>query len=229
MDMKYGFIAESLRINEAIYDCFSFLNEKEQKKFVKKFKEQPHSEIQIMHTFHELLLGTYLSKNGFVVENDHKLSNKTPDWSILDSSYDVVAIVEIVNHHIDNKTNDYILAQLKAGKKALGYFPNGNDPDHNHLYSHIQDKACKYKDLVAKINVPYVVAVFIDFIAVIDVQETKDCLMSGDEPLFKLYPDLSGVLHFEETNRGSYCFSFIENPYALRRIDIPSGYLMKNS
>lgn len=58
MEARYGQIAESTRINEAIYDCFDFLNDKEQKKFVKKFREQPHSEIQIMHTFRELLLGT---------------------------------------------------------------------------------------------------------------------------------------------------------------------------
>lgn len=227
MDMKTGLIAENLRLNEAIYDCFAFLNEIEQKKFIKKFKEQPHSEIQIMHTFHELLLGAYLSKNGFMVENDHKICNKTPDWSILDSSNDVVAIVEIVNHHIDNKTNDHILEQLKAGNKAIPYFPNGNDPGQNRLYQHIQDKASIYKDLVAKIEVPYAVAVFIDSTAVIDAQETKDILMSGDDSLFGLYPYLSGVLHFEETNCGSYGFSFIENPYALHQIGIPSGYLLR--
>lgn len=227
MDRKFGLIAENIRLNEAIYDCFAFLNEIEQKRFVKKFREQPHSEIQIMHTFHELLVGAYLCMNGFVVENDHEICNKTPDWSILDSSNDVVAIVEIINHHIDNKTNDYILEQLKAGKKVVAYFPNGNDPRKNRLYQHIQDKASKYKDLVAQINVPYVVAVFIDFISVIDVQETKEILMSGDESLFRLYPYLSGVLQFEEANCGSYGFSFIENPYALHRISIPSGYLLK--
>jgi hypothetical protein len=79
--------------------------------------------------------------------------------------------------------------------------------------------------LVSELQLPYVVAVFIDFLAVIEVQEVKDCLMNGDEPLFKSYPDLSGVLYFEESNRGSYYFEFIENSYALRKMDIPSGYL----
>ncbi len=227
MDMKYGQVAENAKIDKAIYDCFDFLNEKEQRKFVKKFKEQPHSKIQIMHTFSELLLGAYLSANGFIVENDRKIGAKTPDWSIYNTSLDIVAIVEMVYHHIDNKTNGDILDQLKEGKKFLAYFPNGNDPEYNRLYSQIQDKASKYKDLVAEIKVPYVVAVFIDFTAAIDVQKTRDCMMSGDEPLFKLYPDLSGVLHFEEANRGSYCFSFIENLYALRKMDIPSGYFNK--
>jgi hypothetical protein len=220
----YGQIAESKRINEAIYDCFDFLDEKEQKKFVKKFKDQPHYGIQVMHTFRELLLGAYLSASSLKVVYDRDIFGKTPDWSLLDESSKVIAIVEMVYHHLDRDTEDDLLAQREAGKIALGYFPHSNDPEFLRLYSHVQEKVGVYKNIVAGINVPYVVAVFMDFTAVIDVQETKDCLMSGDEPLFKSYPDLSGVLHFEE-NGGSYYFTFIENPYAIRKIDIPSGYL----
>src|SRR5450759_551771 len=113
MEAKYGQIAESTKINEAIYDCFDLLNEKEQKKFVKKFKKIPHTQIQVMHTFRELLLGTYLSANGLIVESERKIGTKTPDWSILDSSSNVTAVVEMVYHHIDNKTNEDILAQRK--------------------------------------------------------------------------------------------------------------------
>ncbi len=228
MEAKYGQIAESPKINESIYDCFDLLNEEEQKKFIKRFKKIPHTKIQIMHTFRELLVGTYLIANGLKVEYEHNFDGDTPDWAILDDSSNITAIVEMVYHHLDRDTENGILAQRKAGKVALGYFPHSNDLDFIRLYTHVKDKASRYKDLVSGLQVPYVVAVFIDFTAVIDVQETKDCLMSGDKPLFKLYPDLSGVLHFEESNCGSYHFSFIENPYALRKIDIPSGYLIKS-
>ena len=129
MEAKYGQIAESIKINQAIYDCFAFLNEKEQKKFVKKLeRSSPHTKTQVMHTFCELLLGTYLSANGFIVENERKICRKTPDWSILNSSSNIIALVEMVYHHIDNKTNNYILAQRKAGKIAIGYWSNSNDP-----------------------------------------------------------------------------------------------------
>jgi hypothetical protein len=228
MEAKYGQIAESTKINEAIYDCFDLLDEKEQKKFVKKFKDNPHDQIHVMHTFRELLLGAYLSANGLNVESERNICGKTPDWSILDSSSNVTAIVEAVTHHLDRKAEDELLEQKRAGKNVLSYWPNGNDPDHRRVYSHIKDKADKYKEIVSELKVPYVVSIFIDFLAVIDVQEVKDCLMSGDEPLFKLYPDLSGVLHFEESNRGSYYFELIENSYALRKIDIPTGYFMKS-
>lgn len=228
MEEKYGQIAENTKINDSIYDCFSFLNDREQHKFVKKFRKQPHTEIQIMHTFCELLLGAYLMANNLLVENERGIYGKNPDWSILDSSSNIIAIVEMVYHHIDNKTNENIVAQLKSGKKAIGYWPNGNDPDNNRLYSHIHQKTIKYKDLVAKIQVPYVVAIFIDFKAVTDVQELKDCMMKGDQPLFQEYPDLSGVLQFEEANHGSYNFWFVENPFALRKITIPSGVFRRN-
>jgi hypothetical protein len=80
---------------------------------------------------------------------------------------------------------------------------------------------------VTKINIPYIVAIFIDFLAIIDVQETKECLMGGENQLFMLYPDLSGVLQFDEVNGGLCYFTYLENPFAVRKIDIPSGYLMK--
>lgn len=227
MDHNYGRIAENKAVNNSIYYCFNFINEKEQKRFVKKFKNQPHTNIQIMHTYRELLVGAYISANGIKVENERKIGTKTPDWSITDQSDNVIAIIEVINHHIDEKTNEPILEQFKAGKKAIAFFPNGNDPENKRLYLHIQDKANKYKDLVKGINVPYVVAVFMDFLTVIDDQETKECLMDGKEPLFRLYPDLSGVLHFEESN-GSYKFTYIENPFALRKITIPSGWLLKS-
>ena len=108
MELRLGQISESDNINVSIYNCFTFLSEKNQRKFVKKFKA-PHTEIQIMHTFRELLLGAYLSANGFLVENDRQIKSKTPDWSICGQLLDIVAIVEMVYHHIDSKINNIVL------------------------------------------------------------------------------------------------------------------------
>ena len=55
--MKYGQIAGSKRVNYAIYRCFEHLCDKDQQRFVRKFREQPHDSDQIMHTFRELILG----------------------------------------------------------------------------------------------------------------------------------------------------------------------------
>jgi hypothetical protein len=68
--MKYGQIAESKKINYAIYRCFEHLCDEDQQRFVKKFREQPHDSDQIMHTFRELILGAYLSSRGFRVRHE---------------------------------------------------------------------------------------------------------------------------------------------------------------
>jgi hypothetical protein len=224
MDAKYGQIAESNNINLAISTCFNYLSEVDQKKFVTKFKDHHHKK-QVMDTFRELILGAYLSKNNYIVEYARKIGTQEPDWTIVDKSQNFVSIIEMVAHHIDDETNTDIEAQLNSGRIFASYRPDGNDPDHNHLYSRILKKATGYKDLITELDVPYVVAIYFDFKAVIDVQETIDCLTSGEESLFKHCPYLSGVLHFEEANSGKYGFWFIENQHAFHKINIPSGYL----
>ena len=227
--MIYGEISANKRINKAIYDCFDYLQEKEQKKFVKKFHDQPHANIQIMHTFRELILGAYLSKSGFIVENDRNLCKKTPDWSICDLAGNVTCAIEMVYHHIDNKTNSEIVRQYKEGKKVFAYFPNVNDPDNYRLYSQIQIKASKYKYIINKLAIPYIVAIFIDFTLDIDISEMKTCLSTGNDPIFEHYKGLSGVLKFEEGNFEAYNFSYISNPNAEYKFSIPSGIININN
>jgi hypothetical protein len=65
--MKYGQIAAGSLVNGAIYRCFDFIPEEDARKFVKKFREQPHSEVQVMHTLRELAIGAFLGSQGFTV------------------------------------------------------------------------------------------------------------------------------------------------------------------
>ena len=224
---KFGQIINNRKMNNVINNCFEFLSETEQKKFLNKFKQHSSSKIQTMHIFYELILGAYLSSNGFIVKYDFQIGSKKPDWVVFDTSCNTVAIIEMVCHHIDDKTNEIILNQIKRDEKIITYFPKTNDPELNRLYSKINKKANIYKNLVIENNVPYIIAVYIDYLAVIDVQETKICLTGGEDSLFKNNPNLSGVLQFEENNFGSYFFSFIENPFALRKILIPTGQFLK--
>lgn len=60
--MKYDQITSDNYINEVIDKCFDYICEEDQRKFVKKFSEQPQGSDQITHTLGELILGAYLSK-----------------------------------------------------------------------------------------------------------------------------------------------------------------------
>jgi len=211
--MKYGQIAESQKINYAIYQCFEHLCCEDQQRFVKKFREQLHDSDQIMHTFRELILGAYLSSRGFRVRHEYLVESKTPDWCILDNRSAVVGIAELVNFHIDAITESKIAKQIQAKGIAVYW----GDPNKNNvrLYYCIWDKMQKYQALIEKLRVPYIIGVFPDFKIVVDIEELRACLYPTDTGLFQMYQHVSGVLYFEE-NAGRYLFRYEQNPNALR-------------
>jgi hypothetical protein len=220
--MKFGQIAGSRHINAMIYRCFEYIGEEDQRKFVKKFHKQPPDGHQIMHTFRELVLGAYLSSNGFPVRYDHTVDANTPDWCIVDEKLTVRGIVELTNFHIDKVTEDDIEEQLHA--KGLAYAWRDQNKDNiDRLYHCIWRKAQVYKALLEKLEVPYVIGVFGELKAAIDFsEELCPCLLDDEFGLFGLYPEVSGVLYFEDKSQG-FLFSYVHNPSPLRKVDLPSG------
>lgn len=222
MTVKYGQIAGNTDINAMIYRCFEYICEEDERKFVKKFQEQPHNSDQIKHTFRELILGGYLSSNGFRVKQDYVVDNQTPDWSILDvEGQSITGIVELTNFHIDKASENEIKEQLRARGKAI-YWRDQNKDNVERLYHSIQCKASVYKSLIEKLQVPYVVGVFGELEVVIDFEEVCLCLFDEKTGLFGMYPELSGVLYYEE-NRGQYSFKYASNPDASHKIELPVG------
>jgi hypothetical protein len=221
-DMKYGQMASNKHINELIYRCFEYIGEEDEQRFVKEFREQPRDSDQIMHTLRELVLGAYLGSSCFKVRHDCAVDTQTPDWCILDEKSVVTGIVELTNFHIDKATEDEIEAQMKA-RGVTGVWRDENKDNVDRLYHCIWHKAQVYRILVEKLRVPYVVAVFGEFRAAIDFEEEVcPCLFDDEFGLFEMYPEVSGVLYFEESS-GRYSFSYAHNPNALRRVDLPSG------
>jgi hypothetical protein len=221
-NMKYGQIVERSEINEGIYRYFEYISEEDQRKFVKNFKNQPHDEKQVWHTFRELVMGAFLSSKSFKVKYERKFGKQTPDWCILDESSNIKCIIDLFTHHIDNETEKDIEAKRKAGIMIIGYKPDKNDPYKNRLYEHIQFKANKYKELVEQNNVPYVVALYSDFISAVDNEDVQS-LLCGKDGLFSQYPWMSGVLFFESISGDKYSFTYIANPSSIRSINLPSG------
>ena len=219
--MKYGQIAESKKLNYAIYYYFEHLCDKDQQRFVKKFREQPHDSDQIMHTFRELILGAYLSSRGFEVRHEYSVESKTPDWCIFDNKSEVIGVVELVNFHIDAVTGSEIAKQIKAKGIAVFWRDQNNDA---RLYYCIRDKVQKYQALIEKLSVPYIIAIYPDFKAATDFEEVLPCLHNYNFGLFQMYRHVSGVLYFEE-NAGQYLFRYEQSPNALRKVELPGGVL----
>ncbi|MGB6873294.1 MAG: hypothetical protein WBE46_04015 [Dehalococcoidia bacterium] len=221
--MKYGQIAGSKKVNYAIYRCFEHLCDKDQQRFVKKFREQPHDSDQIMHTFRELILGAYLSSRGFRVRHEYMVESKTPDWCILDNRSAVVGIVELANFHIDAVTESEMSKQMQTKGIAV-YWRDANKNNVERLYYCIWDKMQEYQVLIEKLNVPYIIAICPDSKAATDFEEVLPCLHHNEFGLFQMYQDTSGILYFEE-NAGQYLFRYEQNPNALRKFDLPGGVL----
>lgn len=221
-DMKYGQIAGNKHINALIYRCFEYMVEEDEQKFVKAFREQPNDSNQIMHTFRELVLGAYLGSSGFKVRYDYAVDNQTPDWCIFDEQSVAMGIVELTNFHIDKATDDKIEAQLKT--QGVAWFWRDENKDNVARLCHcIWHKAQVYRALVEELRVPYVVAVFGEFRVAIDFEEELyHCLFDKEFRLFEMYPEVSGVLYFEERS-GQYLFNYSNNPNALRVVDLPNG------
>jgi hypothetical protein len=91
----------------------------------------------------------------------------------------------------------------------VGWMP----PNDSRFHQSIWEKARVYKDLVERHCVPYIIAVFGDFFAAVDMDELQPCLYDSETGLFGLYPTISGVLFFEE-KAGKYLFKYLPNSRA---------------
>lgn len=121
MHMKYGQIAEGNVVNTKIYRCFDYICEGDQHKFLKKFRDRPHDQDQIMDSFRELNLGAFLASNGLNVRHDCKINRKTPDWCVVDKKLSILVIIELSNHHVDKETQIEIEREIERRKIWCGW------------------------------------------------------------------------------------------------------------
>jgi hypothetical protein len=214
--MNYGQIAGNKNINESIYRCFEYIHEEDSRKFLKKFGEQTGDSSQVMHTFRELILGAYLASCGLNVSYDYSVDSSTPDWCVLDATSKLSGIIELTNFHAKQIIDSKIKQAIQTKDLWIGWIP----PNDSRLYQSIWEKAQLYKGLVEKHCVPYVIAVFGDFFAAVNMDELQPCLYDSETGLFRLYPTISGVLFFEE-NAGKYHFKQFPSSHANIKIHLP--------
>lgn len=222
MEDKDGQIAGNQAINAMIYRCFEELDDSDQLKFVKKFRRQLSAPEQVMHTFRELILGAYLHTLGCCARYEQKLQGKTPDWVIEDDRADPQAIVELVNLHIDRKTESEIQKGLQDNSAVFTIWRDENADNLQRFYDRIEEKMTCYGELVKTLSLAYIVAVFVHFELDFDKDDVLDCLAWKPGALFEKYPYTSGVLLFAESS-GGYNFQYFENPASLRKWDIVSA------
>lgn len=181
------------------------LDDSSARKFKKKFLADPPA--QSSHTFAEMLVGAYLYSIQMPAKYDRRVLDKNPDWSLINEADAPIGIIEQMTFHQARNLEDEIEKTLSSGQTWCG-FPPGNI---DRLYAKIQEKAEKYENLVAQLNLPYVVSVFGHSHADVDSDEINEVLFKLHGGAFSNFKALTGILYFTELN-GSYRFSYIPNP-----------------
>ncbi len=223
MDKKV--IAGNNLENDIVNLCFKYISEEDAKLFTRKFSQQSNDSVQIKHTLRELILGAYISSQGYRVKAEFNYYGKTPDWCIMDDKKNIISIIELTNFHIDKGTENIINHNLK-NKKPTWYWRDGNKDNIKRLYQNFCNKAQVYRQLVKADCLPYIIAVFIDSLCLIDSDELKSILYNNNTGLFNLYPEITSVIVFNKGN-GTYLFNNYYNPNELKIIQLMDGIFPK--
>lgn len=227
-------VAENPSIDACIKECYQHLHGSDVQRYNKEFESQPHDEDQVLHTFRELLFGSYLIRNGWRVRAYQKIDGNTPDWCVLGDSDEPSGIIDVVNLHADKLTDDRVKMLFKQGKPA----PLSADEaaDSKRVYDSIKGKCIKYRELVKSRNFPYIIGLFPQFNIPINHSQVVENLYLPPTGLFLTedlggYPNVSGLAFLSELstidNHDSlwmgYRFDYFPNPYARRPLTFPSG------
>jgi hypothetical protein len=223
-------------INDTIFECLQYLDELVAMSIVRKLRTNARGEDkrEFFHTFRELILGSYLARNGFRVRAYQEYDGHDPDWSVLGGQGELNALIEVTNFHADDKTESEIDAALAEGKWACPDVKE--DAVSLRFHKAIWRKCGKYKDLAKSLDVPYVVGCFCYFNNPVERSTVMENLHSADSGLFRGgddegYPDVSGLVVFDEktlwgppdTVANAYIFEYFQNPHAIRQFAFPSG------
>jgi hypothetical protein len=217
MNQPYGPLAGNSRISARINQLLPLLDEEDQRKFLKKFRNEAAE--QAAHTFRELVLGAFLLKNGFIARYEMVLGGKTPDWLLYGSAGQVQAVVDQLTFHQAKQIDDEMNQALRAGSAGSWWLPDNTD----RLYQKLYAKAETYEKLATQHAAASLVSVFGDVNAVVEQDELEDTLhRAHGGGIFARTPWLSGVIYFQE-QAGSYDFSYFSNPSALHPLHIAGG------
>ncbi len=193
-------------INETIYWFAEHLPGQVADKYLAKIKRQyrsaagEHAERAGSHTYREGLTGGYLARQGYKVDYDRNVDGKTPDWTLLDASDEIVALVESVMHEPGRGSNTSRIADK------------------------LRHKVGAYAGLIRSLQIPFVVAVFPAFATGVYPDEVA----TAATQTFPTEPELSGVIFIEEDGRLGYrghSFEFFKNPNPNHSIHLPAEHL----
>jgi len=178
-------------INTAINEMLPYFNAESQrrmrkaildaKKAAEKHRDE-NTDAGARHVFREFIPATILNQNGFAFEYEKPMQGKRPDW-----------------------LDDTASLMLESYTYERGSSSNFFD----RVSSAVTAKCNKYKDIIAANSLRFVVAVYLDFLTGMLLDECREDSETF-RPVFDTNNSLWAILFFTETQvvRGRQCYGF---------------------
>lgn len=201
-------IFEGQNMNKEISDsvildfCKLFLSNENYEKINKKIKHNKQTGDDL---YTEIIIGAILGYLGLIINYEPTLMGKTPDWTVLDKEQNIIGIVECTQLYIDYTTEKKTSFSDCDKPSVVVYWIDGERNNTDRLYEKLSEKASKYRKLVKKEKIEYIIAVYINAKLVFFNDEIKP-LLYDDCGFFNEFPDVDGVIFVSEI--GSYIFKF---------------------
>jgi hypothetical protein len=198
-----------------IRNGLKYLCAQDEQTFLRKLREQSDDPRLSAHTRIELIPGVFAAIIGLVPQYEPKLEGQRPDWLFLDKEAKPYFFGDVINFHMNDSIEKRIDEAMEAGHPWGGELPDSR----TRLYSSLQKKVVKYKELADAVALPFVPFLYGWFDAFLHPKEVESCLRNLEWGLFGEYPQLTGVYHFDDAipvGRGcvnpGYHFHFYRNP-----------------
>lgn len=205
-------IAGNPNIERKLRRCLCLLEGQDKNRFLRSFRNYANETEQQLHVYRELLLGAYLRLNGLDARYEKGICGSKPDWCVVDKGSTPIGIIELRNFHVDRQTQRGIDQNLARNGCWSGFIPDKND---KRLRDVIERKSSKYKALVQKKGLWYVVALFATFDPFLTCEEFRAAIPPG-------MGFVSGWLYFEE-RKGEYLFDYLPDSGATILANLPEG------
>jgi len=137
-------------------------------------QQDENTDASARHIFREFIPAFVLNRCGFTLEYEHPLDGTTPDW------FDQPRRLIVENLTFERGGTSPFLSRVRAATTK---------------------KCDKYADVITNHSLSIVVAVYLDFITCVDLEDCYEDRASF-QPIFDAHPNLRGILFFTEDNDG---------------------------
>ncbi len=192
-------------LNTVILDfCKTYLSKENFEELTKKINDPLDNREDF---YAELIIGGIMGYLELTLEYEPDLLGKTPDWAILDDKENIIAIVECSQIHIDYETDKKTMVGDYKKPTIIGYWMDEESNNTDRLFEKLAEKANKYKKIVKKLQIGYIIAIYINAKLEFFDDEIRS-LLYGDPLFFNEFPEVNGVIVVSESGKGNYVFKW---------------------